>query len=68
MSSAMRDMWGGAIYIDAESDAVGITFVEDSGLPWADPWSMSASMELDAAQTRKLIKKLKKALDEMEVM
>ena len=68
MKSAMQDMRGGAIYIDAESDAVGITFVEGSRLPWADPGNMSASMELDAAQTRKLIKKLKKALDEMEVM
>ena len=68
MRSAMRDTWGGAIFIDAESDAVGITFVEDSGLAWADPWNMSASMELDADQTRKLIKKLKKALYEMEVM
>ena len=68
MRSAMRDMWGGAIFIDAEADAVGITFVEDSGLPWADPGNLSASMELDADQTRKLIKKLKKALYEMEVM
>ena len=68
MRSAMRDMWGGAIFIDAEPGMVGITFVEDSGLPWADPGNLSASMELDAAQTRKLIKKLKKALGEMEVM
>ena len=64
----MRDMWGGAIFIDAEADAVGITFVEDSGLAWADPGCLSAAMELDADQTRKLIKKLKKALDEMEGM
>ena len=68
LRSAMRDMWGGAIFIDAEADAVGITFVEDSGLPWADPGNLSASMELDADQTRKLIKKLKKALYEMEDM
>ena len=64
----MRDMWGGAIYIDAESDAVGITFVEGSRLPCSDPGNMSASMELDAALTRKLIKKLQQVLDEMEVM
>ena len=64
----MRDMWGGAIFIDAEPGMVGITFVEDSGLAWLDPGNLSASMELDADQTRKLIKKLKKALNEMEVM
>ena len=68
MRSAMRDTWGGAIFIDAEPSVVGITFVEDSGLPWADPGNLSASVELDAALTRKLIKKLKKALDEMEGM
>ena len=67
MSNVM-DMWGDFIHIDAEPGMVGITFVEDSGLAWADPGNLSASMELGAAQTRKLIKKLKKALDEMEGM
>ena len=67
--SKMTDMWGDMILIDAEPGIVSITFTER--LPHTiegDSWERSASMDLDAAQTLKLVKKLMRALDDMEDM
>lgn len=58
--SEMKDMFGDTIYIETEPGLVTITFVLSSGF--------DAVMHLEAGQTRMLIKKLKKALDEMEDM
>ena len=57
--SSMKDTWGDTILIGIQPGIVSITFAE---------WGRSVSMELDADRTRKLIKKLKQALNEMEVM
>ena len=57
--SKMKDTWGDTILIGIQPGIVSITF-EERG--------RTVSRELDADRTRKLIKKLKKALDEMEVM
>ena len=61
--SKMKDIWGDPIEVDAEDGRVFVSFTE---LIYAPP--REANMELDAALARKLIKKLKKALDEMEGM
>ena len=53
--SKMKDTWGDTILIGIQPGIVSITFEERE---------RSVSRELDADQTRKLIKKLKQALDE----
>ena len=59
--SKMKDTCGDTIYIKGMPGLVEVTF--------EDPvFGRHTSMELDVSQTRKLIKKLKKALDEMEDM
>ena len=55
--SKMKDTWGDTILIGIQPGIVNIAFEERE---------RSVSRELDADQTRELIKKLKKALDEME--
>lgn len=65
----VMDIWGDTISIDVWPKVVTITSAE--GRPCAcggPPEEVSTTMELDADQTRELIKKLKKALDEMEGM
>ena len=62
--SKVTDMWGDIIFIDTGHRSVNITFEDGYGLREDPPFGMA----LDADQTRKLIKKLKKALDEMEDM
>lgn len=59
--SKMKDLWGDTIEVLAEDDHVYISFGE-----YVD--SEFASMELDADLSRKLIKKLKKALAKLEDM
>lgn len=56
--SKMKDICGDTIYIKEMPGLVEVTF-EDR------VFGRHTSMELDVSQTRKLIKKLKKALDEM---
>ena len=53
----MKDTWGDTILIGTQPGIVRITF-EERG--------RTVSRELDADQTRKLIKKLKQVLDETE--
>ena len=60
--SKMEDLWGDTIEVYADAGYVGLSFTEKR--VYGD--SESKSMELDAALTRKFIKKLKKALDEAE--
>ena len=60
--SKMKDVWGDTIEVLAEDNHVYISFGESR--LYAD--SEFASMELDADLTRKLIKKLKKAITETE--
>ena len=55
--SKMKDSWGDTIEVDVEDEHVHVVFSEVSRV---------ASMELDAAMTRKFIKKLKKAIAEVE--
>ncbi len=65
--SEMKDIWGDTISIDVWPKVVTITSAE--GRPCAyggTSEEVSTTMEFDADQTRKLIKKLKKALAEME--
>ena len=57
----MKDYWGDTIELEAEDGFVFVSFTE---LIYAPPGE--ASMALDAPLTRKLIKKLKKALSELE--
>ena len=59
--SEMKDIWGDPIEVDAEDGRVFVSFTE---LIYAPP--REANMELDAALARKLIKKLKKAIAEVE--
>ena len=59
--SKMKDIWGDTIEVDAEDGHVFVSFTE---LIYAS--SREASMALDADLTRTLIKKLKKALAEVE--
>ena len=61
--SKMEDIWGDTIEVDAEDGLVFVSFTES-----ANASSREASMALDADMTRKLIKKLKKALAEVEDM
>ena len=61
--SEMKDIWGDTIEVDAEDGYVLVSFTE---LIYAT--TREASMALDADLTRKLIKKLKKALAEVEDM
>ena len=61
--SKMKDIWGDTIEVDAEDGYVFVSFTE---LIYAT--TREASMALDADLTRKLIKKLKKALTELEDM
>ena len=58
----MKDYWGDTIELEAEDGFVFVSFTEL--LPYDD--TRDASMALDAPLTRKLIKKLKKALSELE--
>lgn len=66
--SNVKDLWGDFIHITAEPEIVSITCVERVPDGRGYVRDRSTMMDLDAAQTRKLIKKLKKALDEMEDM
>jgi len=60
----MKDYWGDTIELEAEDGFVFVSFTELR--PHDD--TVDASMALDAPLTRKLIKKLKKALAEVEDM
>ena len=60
----MKDYWGDTIELEAEDGFVFVSFTELR--PYDD--TVDASMALDAPRTRKLIKKLKKALAEVEDM
>ena len=60
--SKMKDLWGDTIVVLAEDDHVYISFSESR--LYDD--SEFSSMELDADLARKLIKKLKKAIAEVE--
>ena len=62
--SKMKDLWGDTIEVLAEDDHVYISFGESR--LYAD--SEFASMELDADLARKFVKKLKKAIAEVEGM
>ena len=53
----MKDTWGDTTLIDIKPGIVSIIF---------DEWGQVVSRELDADQTRELIKKLKQVLDETE--
>lgn len=59
--SKMKDMWGDTIEVFTEEEKVCIYFSERIFSP-----PNEANMELDAALARKLIKKLKKAIAEVE--
>ena len=59
----MKDFWGDTIEVFTAEDRVCIYFSERTSSP-----PKEANMELDAVQARKLIKKLKKAITEMEDM
>ena len=60
----MKDYWGDIIELEAEDGFVFVSFTELR--PYGD--TVDASMALDAPLARKLIKKLKKALAEVEDM
>ena len=65
----MKDMWGDTISIDVWPKVVTITSDEGRPCAYGGPSEeVSTTMELDADQTRELIKKLKKALAEVEDM
>ena len=67
--SKVTDIWGDTISIDVWPKVVTITSDEERHCAYGCPSEdVSTTMELDAGRTRKLIKKLKKALDEMEGM
>ena len=60
--SKMKDSWEDTIKaVNADGEYVGVTFIETL---YDD--SRYTDMELDAALARKLIKKLKKAIAEVE--
>ena len=61
--SKMKDMWGDIIEVSTDEGLVGIRFTELFYAP-----ANEATMELDADLARKLIKKLKKAIAEVEGM
>lgn len=61
--SKMKDMWGDTIEVFTEEEKVCIYFSERIFSP-----PKEANMELDADLARKLIKKLKKAIAEVEDM
>lgn len=63
MSNVM-DMWGDFIHIDTEPESVSVIVVKRE----VGRYDRTVSVEFDAAQTRKLIKKLMRALDDMEDM
>ena len=54
-----EDMWGDIIRIEPFPKFISITI---------EGFDRTTGTDLDPAQARKLIRKLKKALDEMEVM
>ena len=60
--SKMKDLWGDTIkVVNVDNEYIGVAFTEKlSDSRWR------SSMELDAAMTREFIKKLKKALAEVE--
>ena len=62
--SKMKDRWGDTIEVQTEDGHVYVSFTKarlyDGGV--------FADMELDADMARKFVKKLKKAIAEMEVM
>ena len=60
--SKVMDLWEGTIEVAPKARYVYLSCTER--LP--DGGTVYTTMELDAALTRKLIKKLKKALDEVE--
>ena len=67
--SKVTDIWGDTISIDVWPEVITITSDEERHCVYGCPsGDVSTTMELDADRTRKLIKKLKKALDEMEGM
>lgn len=61
--SKMKDLWGDTIEVSTDEGLVGILFTE---LYRSSP--NEANMELDVVLARKLIKKLKKAIAEVEAM
>ena len=61
--SKMKDLWGDDIEVSTDEGLVGIYFAE---LYNAEP--KETNMELDAVLARKLVKKLKKAIAEVEDM
>ena len=62
--SKMKDIWGDTLEVVAEDGTVVVTFTEKH--PYDG--SVCASMELDADLARKFVKKLKKAIAEVEDM
>ena len=67
--SKVTDIWGDTISIDVWPKVVTITSDEERHCAYGCPSEdVSTTMELDADQAHELIKKLKKALDEMEGM
>lgn len=67
--SKVTDIWGGTIIIEVWPKVVTITSDEERHCAYGCPSeNVSTTMELDDDQTRELIKKLTKALNEMEGM
>ena len=63
--SKMKDLWGDTIEVTTDEGLVGIHFTEHD-FDYVTP--NESNMELDAVLARKLVKKLKKAIAEVEDM
>ena len=69
--SKMKDLWGDTIEVTTDEGLVNISCTELLNLSCTELYcapSDETRMELDVALTRKLIKKLKKAIAEVEDM